>query len=192
MTVSAPADFDYVDIHATVIAVEGDVALLHVTDDPAVLFRLPNHADGCWLAFVDKGRPVALRGYLETDWSTLRFGVSDGVTVPQERMHARLRQRLTVDLRPLQPRDGVDVISLSTEDISQGGFSARTGVLTGGERYDAVFFLPDGPPILATCRVVRATDSEAALAWEEIDAADSRRIADYVLDQKRRQAMGSR
>ena len=192
MTVSAPADFDYVDIHATVIAVEGGEALLHVTDDPSVLFQLPNRADGCWLAFIDKGRPVALRGYIETDWSTLRFGVSDGVTVPQERQHARLQQALTVDLRPRPRRAGFDVLSITTEDISQGGFSARTGRLQTGERYDAVFFLPNGAPILAVCRVVRGGGELAALAWDEIDPLDSRRIADHVLDQKRKSAMGGR
>lgn len=192
VTVSAPADFDHVDIHATVIAVEGGEALLHVTDDPSVLFRLPDHAEGCWLSFVDKGRPVALRGYLETDWSTLRFGVSDGVTVPQERLHTRLQQALTVDLRPRPRRGDIEVITVTTEDISQGGFSTRTGLLATGERYDAVFFLPNGPPILAVCRVVRGTETLAALAWDQIETLDSHRIAGYVLDHKRRQVMGGR
>jgi hypothetical protein len=192
VTVSAPADFDHVDIHATVIAVEGGEALLHVIDDPSVLFRLPSRVDGCWLAFVDRGRPVALRGYLETDWSTLRFGVSDGVTVPEDRMHARLRRAVTVDLRPRERAGRFDVLTVVTEDISRGGFSTRTGALSTGERYRAVLFLPGGSPILAGCRVVRGSATLAALAWDDLDAVDARRIAGYVLDEKRRESMGRR
>jgi hypothetical protein len=115
-------------IECLVLAIDGSEATLEPieAEDAA---RLPTLGSEALLTFEYRSRLITLRGSARRDdvARDLRFIVTDRVTVPQRRRHARVQVALPLRVSPLSA-DGApagDTIETRTRDLSADGLLAE-------------------------------------------------------------------
>ena len=190
--VSANTGTRTADLEAVVVAVDDNETILHVPNDPRGLFVLEPYNPVAYLTFADGDRTISLRGYLrQSDWSTLRFGVTDGVQLRPRRRRARLDVALAVCLvegqepaEPAEPARGV------TRDVSVGGFSADFEQPPEGDRFMATVRVGTRT-IEAECERTRTAGSRCSFRWTTMSPDDRAMLGSYVLREKALEAKWS-
>jgi hypothetical protein len=125
MEVSRPT----ASIECLVLGIDGHEATLEPIDDPGDVARLPTLGSDVLLTFEYRSQLITLRGSARRDdvARDLRFAVTDRVTVPQRRRHARVQVALPLRVSPLSA-DGApagDTIETRTRDLSADGLLAE-------------------------------------------------------------------
>jgi hypothetical protein len=160
--------------------VDDHETILHVPNDPRGLFALEPYNPVAYLTFDHEGRTISLRGYLrQSEWATLRFGVTDGVRLRSRRHRARLEVALAVSLVATDqpPLAGV------TRDISVGGFSAEFEQAPKGDRFTVGLRL-GSHEVEAGCQLTRRGDRHYSFRWTAMSPSDRALISSYVLREK--------
>jgi hypothetical protein len=171
-----------IDCH--VVAVEGNEAAL-APISPEDLMQLPMGGKDALLTFHYRSQLITLRGTGRRDpfGKDLRFIVTDRVTVPQRRRHARVPVALTIALTP----PGGSQVDTRTRDVSADGVLVEAPLdASPGSTWHLVLELPDsGPPIVCDSQFVRHVGGGTALRFAGISTADRERLKQFVAARKR-------
>jgi hypothetical protein len=116
--------------------------------------------------------------------------VSDRVTVPQRRRHARVEVALSLSLVPLREEGGSLVagepVETRTRDLSADGVLAEQLLPPAESRWRGSLPIPDnGPPIVFEGRPVRTVGGGTALRYTAMRAEDRQRLKTFVATRKR-------
>lgn len=176
-------------IECLVLAIDGSEATLEPIEAEDVA-RLPTLGSEALLTFEYRSRLITLRGSARRDdvARDLRFTVTDRVTVPQRRRHARVQVALPLKVSPLAADGAPDghTIETLTRDLSADGLLAEELLPAARERWRLELELPDnGPPIVCEARVVRHVGSGTGMRYSGLGVEDRERLKQYVAGRKR-------
>ena len=190
--VSAHTGTRTADLEAIVVAVDDNETILHVPNDPRGLFVLEAYNPVAYLTFADGRRTVSLRGYLrQSEWATLRFGVTDGVQLRPRRRRARLDVALAVCLAEgEEPSPERTQVCGVTTDVSVGGFSAEIELPADTDRFAAELKV-GSRTVDCECELTRRTGSRCSFRWLNMSPDDRAMIGSYVLREKALEAKWS-
>jgi PilZ domain-containing protein len=191
--VSANTGTRMADLEAVVVAVDDNETILHVPDDPRGLFVLEPYNPVACLTFADGDQTISLRGYLrQSEWSTLRFGVTDGVQLRPRRRRARLDVALGVCLVDGEEGSTVpDEARGVTRDISVGGFSAVFEQPPPAGRRLLATIRIGSRSLQADCECTRSSGSRCSFRWTTMSLEDRAMLGSYVLREKALEAKWS-
>ena len=178
-----------VSIECLVLAIDGGVATLEPVDVGAES-RVKTFGSNALLTFEYRSQLVTLRGEARRDEvdRDLRFNVTDKVTVPQRRRHARVDVALPLRLTPLSAegeRAG-ETIQTHTRDISADGLLAEELLSATPDRWVVELEVPDrGPSVVCEARIVRHVGGGTGMRYITIAATDRQRLRQFVATYKR-------
>lgn len=176
-------------IECLVLAIDGNEATLEPVE-AGEDSRVRTSGANALLTFEHRSQLVTLRGQARRDEvdRDLRFTVTDKVTVPQRRRHARVDVALPLRLTPLTAegaRAG-ESIQTRTRDISADGLLAEELLPTTADRWLVELDVPDrGPSIVCEARIVRNVGSGTGMRYTTIAVTDRQRLRQFVAAYKR-------
>jgi len=183
VTLSVPGDGGPVDLPARVVTVDGGEALLYVPDDALGVSGSAGITMGCYMTFLHHNRPIALHGYVRrAEWSTLRFGVDDGVSIRPRRQAARLPVAIPVEM-VAEDSPGTTIKGV-TQNVGAGGVAIGCDGLPASAVYTVRFCLEENFCISAECEVVGRRPGAVSMKWSHLDHASGTQLAAYVLERK--------
>ncbi|HEX6459440.1 MAG TPA: PilZ domain-containing protein [Thermoleophilaceae bacterium] len=171
------------------LAVDGGVATLEPVEAGGDA-RVATAATNALLTFEYRSRLVTLRGEARRDEvdRDLRFTVTDKVTVPQRRRHARVEVALPLRLIPLDAegaRAGERIVT-RTRDVSAEGLLAEEHLPAAVERWWVELDVPDrGPTVVGEARIVRHVGGGTGMRYVAISSVDGQRLKQFVAAYKR-------
>lgn len=178
-----------VSIECLVLAIDGEVATLEPVEAGAES-PVTTSGGNALLTFEYRSRLVTLRGQAQRAEADrdLHFTVTDKVTVPQRRRHARVDAALPLRLTPLtaEGERAGDTIQTRTRDISADGLLAEELLSSTPDRWVVELEVPDrGPSIVCEARVVRHVGGGTGMRCTTIAASDRQRLRQFVATYKR-------
>ena len=176
-------------IECLVLGIDGNEATLEPIDSDDAA-RLPTLGSDALLTFEYRSQLITLRGSARRDdiAEDLRFTVTDRVTVPQRRRHARVEVALPLKVSPLGA-DGLpagDTIDTRTRDLSADGLLVEELLPPAQERWRLELEVPDND-VAITCeaRIVRHVGGGTGMRYTVLSAEDRQRLRQYVAARKR-------
>jgi hypothetical protein len=176
-------------IECLVLAVDANEATLEPVD-PAQLLLLSAIGRDALLTFEYRSQLITLRGSARRDEveRDLRFEVTDRVTVPQRRRHARVEVALPITITPLSDSGQLagEPIVTRTRDISADGLLAEELLPAAETRWRVELEVPDrGPTVVSEARVIRHVGGGTGMRYTTIGAEDRQRLKQFVAAYKR-------
>jgi c-di-GMP-binding flagellar brake protein YcgR len=187
--VTLEIDRPNVSIECLVLAIDGGEATLEPVE-AGEHARIATVGSSALLTFEYRSQLVTLRGEARRDEvdRDLRFRVTDKVTVPQRRRHARVEVALPLRLTPLTA-DGAragDSIQTRTRDVSADGLLAEELLPAAAARWLVELDVPDrGPSVVCEARVVRHVGGGTGMRYSAIPGEDRQRLRQFVAAYKR-------
>ena len=187
--VTLQMDRPSVSIECLVLGIDGEEATLDPVY-PSDLAHIPTVGVEALLTFEYRSQLITLRGSTRRDDTTrdFRFAVTDRVTVPQRRRHARVEVVLRVTLTPLEDGGGGtgEPLETQTRDISAAGLLVEELLPESQPRWRLELELPDdGPAIVCEATFVRHVNGGTGMRYAGLGEADRERIKQFVSDRKR-------
>lgn len=178
-------------IECLVLAIDGGEATLEPVEIHQ-LAVLSSSGSASLLTFEYRSQLISLRGTARRDdiARDLRFTVTDRVTVPQRRRHARVEVTVPLKVAPLHEDGGStvagDPVETRTRDLSADGVLAEELLPPAEQRWRVQLEVPDnGPPIVCEARTVRNVGGGTALRYTAIRPEDRQRLKQFVAARKR-------
>jgi PilZ domain len=176
-------------IECLVLAIDGNEATLEPVEAEQLPALSPTGSDAL-LTFEYRSQLITLRGSGRRDEVShdIRFQVTDRVTVPQRRQHARVDVALPITITALSDggQPAGEPIVTRTRDLSADGLLAEELLPAAETRWRLELELPDrGPTVVCEARVVRHVGGGTGMRYATIDADDRQRLKQFVAAYKR-------
>jgi c-di-GMP-binding flagellar brake protein YcgR len=187
--VTLDVDQSELSIECLVLAVDGGEATLEPVEAGDEM-QVTTAGASALLTFEHRSQLVTLRGEARRDEvdRDLRFAVTDKVTVPQRRRHARVEVSLPLRLIPLDAEGAPagERIVTRTRDLSADGFLAEEHLPASVERWWVELDVPDrGPTVVGEARIVRHVGGGTGMRYAAISGVDRQRLKQFVATYKR-------
>jgi hypothetical protein len=186
--VTLQMDRPSVSIECLVLGINGDEATLDPVT-PSDLAQIPTVGVEALLTFEYRSQLVTLRGSTHREDATqdFRFAVTDRVTVPQRRRHARVDVALPLRAVPLAADGSAgQPIDTRTRDLSADGLLVEELLPIAEERWLLQLQLPgEGPSMVCEARIVRHVGGGTGMRYTTMSAEDRERLRQFVAERKR-------